>query len=110
MTVVGTIATDLIFASVIGFTAYEQVTVLYPTQILLAMAAGMSIPVVAWMLVRGMGRRNAAEIAAAIVLPFLDLVWFGVTGSAACWGYRATAVVAVLVLPRSRRGSYSTAR
>jgi hypothetical protein len=111
--VVGTIATGLIFASVIGFTAYEQVTVLYPTQILLAMAAGMSIPVVAWMLVRGMGRRNAAEIAAAIVLPvlpFLGLVWFGVTGSAACWGYRATAVVAVLALLRSRRGSYSTAR
>jgi hypothetical protein len=111
--VVGTIATGLTFASLIGFTAYEQVTVLYPAQILLAMAAGMCIPVVAWMLVRGMGGKNAAEMAAAIVLPvlpFLGLVWFGVTGSAVCWGYRATAVVAVLVLLRSRRGSYCTAR
>jgi hypothetical protein len=110
---VGTIATGTIFASVIGLTAYEQVTVLYPTQILLAMAAGMSIPVVAWMLYRGMGRRNAFEMAAAIVLPvlpFLGLVWSGVTSSAVCWGYRATAVVAVLVLMGSRRSTYSAAR
>lgn len=65
------------------------------------------------MLVRGMGRRNAAEMAAAIVLPvlpFLGLVWLGVTSSAVCWGYRVTAVVAVLVLLGSRRGSYCTAR
>lgn len=111
--VAGTVATGLIFAGVIGFGAYGQVNVLYPWQILLAMEAGMSIPVVAWMLVRGMGRRNAAEMAAAIVLPvlpFLGLVWSGVTSSAVCWGYRATAVVAVLVLLRSHRGGYSTAR
>jgi hypothetical protein len=76
------------------------------------MAAGMSIPVVAWMLYRGMGRRNAYQMAAAIVLPvlpFLGLVWSGVTTSAVCWGYRATAVVAVLVLMRYRRSRYSTA-
>lgn len=111
--VLGTIATGTSFASVIGLKAYEQVNALYPTQILLAMAAGMSIPVVAWMLVRGMGRRNAAELAAAIVLPvlpFLSLAWFGVTSSAVCWGYRATAVVAVLVLLRYRRATYSMAR
>jgi hypothetical protein len=109
----GTIATGTSFASVIGFKAYDQVTVRYPTQILLAMAAGMSIPVVAWMLHRGMGRRNAAEMAAAIVLPvlpFLLLVWLGVTSSAQCWGYRATTVVAVLVLMGYRRSRYSLAR
>jgi hypothetical protein len=110
--VAGTIATGIIFASVIGFSAYGQVTVHYPTQILLAMAAGMSLPVVAWMLVRGMGRRNASEIAAVIVLPvlpFLGLVWSGITSSAVCWGYRATAVPAVLVLMRYRRSTYSKA-
>jgi hypothetical protein len=110
---VGTIATGSSFASVIGLKAYAQVTVLYPTQILLAMAAGMSIPVVAWMLYRGMGRRNAAELAAAIVLPvlpFLLLVWLGVTSSAQYWGYRATTVVAVLVLMGYRRSTYSMAR
>jgi hypothetical protein len=106
--VVGTIAAGLIFASVIGFKAYAQVNVLYPWQILLAMAAGMSIAVVAWMLARRMGRRDAAEMAAAIVLPvlpFVGLAWSGVTSSAVCWGYRAAAVVAVLVLLRLRRGS-----
>jgi hypothetical protein len=110
--VAGTIATGTIFASVIGFQAYGQVTVHYPTQILLAMAAGMSIPVVAWMLYRSMGRRNAYEMAAAIVLPvlpFLGLVWSGVTNSAQCWAYRATTVVAILVLMRYRRSTYSTA-
>ena len=111
--VAGTIATGLIFAGVIGFKAYGQVNVLYPWQILLAMAAGMSIAVVAWMLARGMRRRNAAEIAAAIVLPvlpFVGLAWSGVTSSALCWGYRATAVVAVLVLLRLRRSSYPAGR
>ena len=110
--VAGTISTGLIFASVIGFKTYAQVNVVYPWQILLAMAAGMSLPVVAWMLYRGMGRRNASEMAAAIVLPvlpFLGLVWSGVTSSAVCWGYRATAVVAVLVMMRYRRSTYSTA-
>ena len=111
--VAGTIATGLIFASVIGFKTYGQVNVVYPWQILLAMAAGMSIAVVAWMLARGMRRRNAAEMAAAIVLPvlpFLGLAWSGVTSSAVCWGYRASAVVAVLVLLRLRRGCYPAGR
>jgi hypothetical protein len=34
----------------------------------------------------------------------------GVTGSAVCWGYRATAVVAVLVLMGYRRSTYWMAR
>jgi hypothetical protein len=33
------------------------------------MAAGMTIPMAAWMLYRGMGRKNTAEMAAAMVLP-----------------------------------------
>jgi len=44
------------------------------------------------------------------VLPFLGLAWSGVTSSAVCWGYRAAAVVAVLVLLRLRRGSYPAGR
>ena len=46
----------------------------------------MTIPMVAWMLFRGMGRKNAYEMAAAMVLPmipFLCLVWFGVKGACA---------------------------
>jgi hypothetical protein len=109
---VGMIATGAIFVSVTGPKTWDEVTVQYPTQVLLAMAAGMSVPMVAWMLYRGMGRRNAYEMAAAMVLPvlpFLCLVWFDVTKSAQCGGYCATTIVAMLVLMRYRRSTYSMA-
>ena len=55
----------------------------------------MTIPMVAWMLFRGMGGRYAYEMAAAMVLPvvpFLCLVWFDVTASAWCGAYCATTI------------------
>jgi hypothetical protein len=109
---VGMLATGAIFVSATGLKTWDQVTILYPTQVLLAMAAGMSLPMVAWMLYRGMGPRNASEMAAAMVLPvvpFLCLVWFHVTTSAQCGGYCAATVLAMLVLMRYRRSTYSTA-
>jgi hypothetical protein len=60
------IATGAIFVSVTGLKTWDQVTLQYPAQVLLAMAAGMTIPMAAWMLLRGMGRRNTAEMAAAM--------------------------------------------
>jgi hypothetical protein len=108
---VGMLATGAIFLSIVGLKTREQVTVQYPTQALLAMAAGMSIPMVAWMLYRGMGRRNAYEMAAAMVLPvlpFLCLVWFHVGKGAQCGGYCALTVVAMLALMGYRRSVYST--
>jgi hypothetical protein len=110
--VVGMIATGAIFLSVTGLKTWDEVTVQYPTQVLLAMAAGMSIPMVAWMLYRGMGRRNASEMAAAMVLPvipFLCLVWFHVGKGAQCGGYCVATIVAMLVLMRYRRSTYSMA-
>jgi hypothetical protein len=109
---VGMLATGAIFLSVVGLKTWDQVTVGYPTQALLAMAAGMTVPMVAWMLYRGMGWRNSAEMAAAMVLPvlpFLCLVWFGVTKSAQCGGYCAATIVAMLALMGYRRGQYSMA-
>ena len=109
---VGMIATGAIFVSITGLKTWDEVTVQYPTQVLLAMAAGMTIPMVAWMLVRGMGRRNAYEMAAAMVLPvlpFLCLVWFDVTKGAQCGPYCMTTIVAMLVLMRYRRSTYSMA-
>ena len=108
---VGMFATGAIFLSIVGLKTWEQVTIQYPTQALLAMAAGMSIPMVAWMLYRGMGRRNAYEMAAAMVLPvlpFLCLVWFHVGRSAQCGAYCAVTVVAMLALMGYRRSVYST--
>jgi hypothetical protein len=65
---------------------------------------------VVWMLLRGMGWRNATEMAAAmivLVIPFLCLVWFNVTASAWCGAYCASTVVAMLALMRFRRSEYS---
>src|SRR5205823_9992802 len=64
---VGMIATGAIFLSMVGLKTWDQVLLQYPAQALLAMAAGMTIPMVAWMLFRGMGARNSAEMAAAMV-------------------------------------------
>lgn len=110
--VVGMLVTGAIFLSIVGLKTWDEVTLQYPTQALLAMAAGMTIPMMAWMLFRGMGRRNTYEMAAAMILPvvpFLCLVWFDVTQSAWCGAYCATTIVAMLVLMSYRRSSYSMA-
>ena len=110
--VAGMLASGFALARSVGLTSWEKVTTLYPNQALLVMAAGMSIPMVAWMLYRRMGWRNSYEMAAAMVLPvipFLCLVWFHVTKSAQCGAYCALTVVAMFVLMRYRRSEYSMA-
>jgi hypothetical protein len=67
--VVGMIAAGAIFVSVVGVKSWDEVTIQYPTQALLAMAVGMTLPMVLWMRYRGMSWRNSAEMAAAMVLP-----------------------------------------
>jgi hypothetical protein len=111
--VVGMIATGAIFLSVVGLNTWDQVLLRYPTQALLAMAAGMTFPMVAWMLFRGMGARSSAEMTAVMVLPvipFLCLVWFHVTKSAWCGPYCAVTIMAMLGLMYYRRSQYSATR
>lgn len=108
--VVGMISTGAIFLTVVGLKTWDEVTSQYPTQALVAMAAGMTIPMVAWMMYRGMGRKNSLEMGAAMVLPvipFLCLVWFGITESAQCGAYCALTFVTMYALMRYRRGGYS---
>ena len=108
--VVGMIATIAIFLSVVGLRTWDEVTSQYPTQALLAMAVGMTVPMVAWMLYRGMGWRNSSEMAAAMVLPvipFLCFVWFGITQSAMCGLYCGVTLAAMLALMRFRQTEYS---
>jgi hypothetical protein len=107
---VGMFASGAILVIVSGAKTWDEVTIQYPNQALLVMAAGMSIPMVAWMLFRGMGWKNSYEMAAAMivpVIPFLCLVWFGITKSAQCGGYCAVTFVAMYALMRYRRGEYS---
>jgi hypothetical protein len=106
----GMIASGAILLRAVGLTSWDKVTVQYPSQALLVMAAGMSVPMVAWMLYRGMGWKSSFEMAAAMVLPvlpFLSLVWLDVTDGAQCGAYCATTIVAMLALMRYRRDQYS---
>ena len=110
---VGMIATGAIFLTIVGLKTWDEVTTQYATQSLLAMAAGMTIPMVVWMMYRGMGWRNSSEMASAMlvpVIPFLVLVWSGVTKSAMCGAYCALTIVAMLALMHFRRSVYSTPR
>lgn len=108
---VGMIVTVAVFLAVVGLQTWDEVTVQYPTQALVGMAVGMTLPMTAWMAYRGMGRRNTYEMAAAMalpVIPFLCLVWFGVTASAWCGAYCLVTIVAMLALMRYRRSVYAT--
>ena len=108
--VVGMFAAGAIFVWVVGSPSWDEITTVYPTQALIAMAVGMTAPMVVWMLYRGMGVRNSYEMALAMILPvipFLCLVWFNVTESAQCGAYCASTVLAMLFLMRYRRVEYS---
>lgn len=106
----GMIVAGAILIAVVGLKTWDEVTTQYATQSLLAMVAGMTVPMVAWMLYRGMGWKNSGEMATVMVvpvIPFLSLVWFGVTKSALCGAYCAVTVVAMFALMRYRRDTYS---
>jgi NhaP-type Na+/H+ or K+/H+ antiporter len=108
--VAGMLSAAVIISVAVRASSWDQVTIVYPTQALVAMAVGMTVPMVLWMLHRRMGRRNAAEMGAAMaipVIPFLCLVWFHVTNSAQCGIYCVFTAVAMLVLMRYRREEYS---
>lgn len=107
---VGMIVTGAIFLTAVGLKTWDEVTTQYPTQALLAMAVGMTAPMAAWMLRRGIGRRNTLEMSAVMVLavvPFLLLVWFDVTKSAQCGWYCLLTALGMLALMRYRHAEYS---
>jgi hypothetical protein len=76
----------------------------------MVIAVGMTVPMAAWMLFRGMGRQNTSEMAAVVALPvfpFLCLVWFGITDSALCGPYCMLAIFGMLALMLRRRSFYA---
>ena len=98
-----------IYLTAIGMT-FDQALIRHPITILLVVAISMTVPMVAWMRHRGHGWRSCSEMAAAMVIPvipFLCLVWFGVTKSALCGAYCAASVAAMLALMLYRRSEYS---
>jgi hypothetical protein len=107
--VAGMILAAGIFVTIVGMT-WDEATLQHPLASLLVIAGGMTIPMAVWMLHRGMGVRNAMEMAAAMAVPavpFMCLVWFGVTKNALCGPYCILAVVAMIGLMLLRRDEYS---
>jgi len=105
----GMVGSAAIFLTIVGMD-WDEATVRRPTASLLVIAAGMSVPMAAWMLHRGMGWKNSSEMAAVMVLPvipFLCLVWFNVTTSAQCGAYCLISIAAMLGLMLHRRSEYS---
>lgn len=105
------LVTGAIFLSIVGLKTWDEVIVQYPTQAVLAMAAGRIIPMVVWMLFQGMGGMNAYEMAGMVLPVVPSFAWFGSTlhrahgagpiarrRSSQCW-----------VLMRYRRSTYSLA-
>jgi hypothetical protein len=107
--VAGMVGSAAIFLTVVQMD-WDEATASHPIASLLVIAAGMTVPMAAWMLYRGMGWRNTCEMAAAMILPvvpFLLLVWFEVTKSAQCGAYCFIGVAAMLGLMLYRRADYS---
>jgi hypothetical protein len=107
----GMIVSAAVLLTFVGLKTWEEVTTQYGTQALIVMAVGMTVPMAAWMLYRGMGWKNSYEMAAVMaipVIPFLCLVWFDVTTSAQCGAYCAVTIVAMLALMFYRRREYSS--
>ncbi len=98
-----------VFLVVVQMT-FEEALVQHPSLILLVMGISMTVPMVAWMRHRGHGWRACGEMGAAMIVPmvpFLLLVWFGVTKSAMCGAYCALTVPAMLALMFYRRDEYA---
>lgn len=106
---IGMAAATTIFTATMNISWLDALTQ-YPAEALVVMAAGMTIPMAAWMLYRGMGRKNVYEMSAAMLLPvvpFLCLVWLNVGNGAQCGAYCAITVLAMLALMYWRRDVYS---
>jgi hypothetical protein len=108
--VIGMFASAALLVTLSGLGSWDAVTAEQPNQALLAMAAGMSIPMPAWMLFRRMGWRNSIEMGAAMALPvfpFFCLVWLHVTTSAMCGPYCALTFITMFALMRMRPHVYA---
>jgi len=108
---IGMMAGKPVFLAITGLSSTDQAGRLYPWQSVLAMALSMTVPMVAWMLFRGHGRRNSAEMAAAMLvpaIPFIILCSLHVLpGGTANGIYMVLSTLAMLGLMLYRRAVYS---
>lgn len=111
---IGMLAAAFVFMVILnlaveGDVTWEQALLDYPAHALLAIAIGMSVPMIPWMRHRGHSRRSAYEMAlvmAVPVIPFVCLVLFDVVKGAQCGFYCGVGFVAMLALMIYRRDQY----
>lgn len=72
---VGMVTGVAVYVLVTGFPSYQQALLHQPVEALLVMAFSMTVPMVGWMLVRGHGWRNSAEMSAAMLVPAVPFVF-----------------------------------
>jgi len=105
---VGMIAAAAIFLSAVGMTAAEamrQHAVLF----VVLQAFGMTVAMVAWMRHRGHTWRSSSEMAAAMVIPAIPLIFLrlvDVISGPICGVYCLATVVAMVLLMLYRRSDY----
>jgi hypothetical protein len=105
---IGMFAGTAIFLTAVGMT-FDEATAKRASEILLVMAISMTVPMVAWMRLRGHRWGRCGEMAVAMiapVVPFLLLVWSGATKTALCGLYCALTVPAMYVAMRYRVEEY----
>lgn len=98
------------YLAITGLSSYNQGLAEQPIGALLAMSLSMALPMAAWMLVRGHGWRNSAEMAAAMIvpaIPFMVLCGLNVVGAHTGRGYMPVSILAMIALMVYRRGVYS---
>ena len=108
---IGMMVGKRVFLAITGLSSTAQAGRLYPWQSVLGMGLSMTVPMVAWMLFRGHGRRNSAEMAAAMLvpaIPFIILCSLHVLpGGTANGIYMVLSTLAMLGLMFYRRNVYS---
>jgi hypothetical protein len=108
---IGMVAGRPVILAITGLSSTDQAYSLYPWQSVLSMALSMTVPMVAWMLLRGHGRRNSTEMAAAMLvpaIPFIILCSLHVlAGGTAAGVYMVLSALAMLGLMLYRRDVYS---
>src|SRR5512135_3197313 len=108
---IGMAAGKPVFLAITGLSSTRQASDLYPAQSVFSMGLSMTVPMVAWMLLRGHGWRNSAEMAAAMLvpaIPFIILCSLHVLGGGPANGvYMMLSTLAMIGLMVYRRDVYS---
>lgn len=108
---IGMMAGRVVFLAVTGLSSTTQAGRLYPWQSVLSMALSMTVPMAAWMLFRGHGRRNSGEMAAAMLVPAIPFVILCslhvLAGGTANGVYMVLSTLAMVGLMFYRRDVYS---